>query len=299
MQQNITPPNDQAQVEMNLPIGYVHQHDEAFSHLARGDVIACALIDERDEAMHLVDDILQKLTRLNSMMERYCPVRGKAFELLAGDLIESVSRYSEDFTSHREKIRKKIDGRYWLKVIHASRVTTLMNASAKKKMEDSATSDAPEFAFNAVMGTIQTHYESRMATFVEAGLELFESLDRGFKNNDRICLRKKIIFKGALSGDYWNSYGSAKDRVHDLERILMILDGKDPGGLVYKETAPHLLEEAARAGKSEYNHEYFDAKLYNNGNVHLTFTRFDLVDRFNELLANFHGHTLGKRTAKR
>ncbi len=299
MQQDIKPKNDQTHADMNLPARYLHQHNEAFSHLARGDAIAIALIDERNEAMRLVDDILQKLTRLNSMMEYYCPVRGKAFEQLAGDLIENVSRYSEDFTTHREKIRKKIDGRYWLKVIHASRATTLMNASAKKKMEDSASKDAPEFVFNAVMGTIQTHYENRMTTFVKAGLELFESLDRGFKSNDRICLRKKIIFRGALSGDYWNSYSSAKDRVHDLERIFMILEGKDPGSLVYNETAPHLLEEAARDGKSEYHHEYFDAKLYNNGNVHLTFTRFDLVDRFNEMLANFHGNKLGTRTAKR
>lgn len=299
MQQDIKLQNNQPKAEMNIPTGYIHHHDEPFSHLASGDEIAIALIDERNEAMHLIDDVLQKLTRLNSLMERYCPVRGNVFELLAGDLIENVSRYSEDFTAHREEIRKKIDGRYWLKVIHASRATTLMNASAKRKMEDSASKDAPEFAFNAVMGTIQAHYENRLATFVQAGLELFESLDKGFKSNDRICLRKKIIFRGALSGDYWNSYGSAKDRLHDLERIFMILDGKDPGSLVYRETAPHLLETAAQAGKSEYHHEYFDAKLYNNGNIHLTFTRFDLVNRFNEMLSNFHGSKLGTRTAKR
>lgn len=282
---------------MQRPAEYIHE--ESFAYLATGDGIAVALIEERNQAIELVKEILTRLTKLNTLMTRYCPINGEAYEMLASDLVDNILPYSNNFSSHETSIRKRIDGKYWNKLLTASKCTTLMNTGSKQTVQAAASTDAPEFNYAAVTGTLQYHYENRFNTFVEAGIELFDALPGSYKSNDQFCLRKKIIFSNALFRSGWNHYSTVQNRIHDIERIFMILDRKDPDVLRSHETAPLLMERAKRAHEDTYTNSYFIAVFYKNGNIHLTFTRPDLVDRFNEMLAKYHGNTLGHRKAKR
>ena len=124
------------QIEANLPVEYVHE--EAFDHLTTGDEIATQMLDERDQALLLVDQILNALTQLNTLKKRFCPILGETFEGFAGDVFDSVSANSQHFQEYREVIRKKIDGKYWNTLLDASRCTTLMNASTKKTIQKKA-----------------------------------------------------------------------------------------------------------------------------------------------------------------
>ena len=273
-------------------------HEETFEHLANGDQIAAGLLDERDKAMELVGEILDRFTQLNTLMERYCPIRGKAFVPVVDDVIRTISNYSEDFLAYEEGIRKKIDKRYWRTLLDASRATTLMSASKKDELDKCAEQHAPPFTEHAVIGTLQGHYENRMLTFMDGAVELFQSLCSGFKSNDRICFRSKIILTNTLFSNGWSSFGSERNRVHDLERIFMILDGKDPADLHHQDAAPSLMAEAKRTGLKEFQHAYFKAKMFGNGNIHIVFTRSDLVDKLNSLLESHYGNSLGYRSAK-
>jgi hypothetical protein len=78
----------------------------------------------------------------------------------------------------------------------------------------------------------------------------------------------------------------------DVERTFAVLDGKEPtpGALVSR------IAESRRGGfnphQSYVETPYFRVRCFKNGHAHLWFTRDDLVDKANGVLADYYGEVL-------
>lgn len=281
----------------NMPSSY--SYEESFAYLASGDQVVVDMLNLRGEAIDLATGIINSLDKLNKLLPRECPVQGLAYECLADDVISPFKHSSFSPLSHKDRVVKSIDSRFWGQLLERSKLTTLLNTKDKEAIRSESKTDAPEFVSQAVMATLQASYENRFKTFVNGVVELFESLSSSYKSNDKICLRKKIIIPEAFSGRSWNYYSSGRDRLFDLERVFTILDCKDPTTIPYSSSLPSNLEKAVNDGLSDLKNDYFECTVYGCGNVHVTFLRVDLVERFNGVLEGVKGGDLGFRSAVR
>jgi len=77
--------------------------------------------------------------------------------------------------------------------------------------------------------------------------------------------------------------------LNDLQRVFCFLDNRVDEYKPDIKPIRNAIDEAARKGE-EYN---FNIKLFKNGNAHIKFNRLDLLDKVNELIADYYGATLG------
>ncbi|PWJ81522.1 uncharacterized protein DUF4942 [Pseudaminobacter salicylatoxidans] len=128
----------------------------------------------------------------------------------------------------------------------------------------------------------------------------FSTLDRRFRSHDGFKVGSRVILTYAFSS-YSGSfdYGSTRDTIMDIERTFCILDGRKPN-LAYGGIIGQIDNERRGYGprQSEHHGEYFKVVGYKNGNAHLWFTRDDLVEKVNKLLAEYYGEVIGDGMTK-
>ena len=81
----------------------------------------------------------------------------------------------------------------------------------------------------------------------------------------------------------------------DLERMLMILDGKpvpDNRADVTRRLSDHIHENRH---STSYEDEMFTVKYFQKGTAHITFKRPELVDKLNDIIARHYPGTLASR----
>lgn len=86
-----------------------------------------------------------------------------------------------------------------------------------------------------------------------------------------------------------------RDRLADLERMLMILDGKpipDNRADVTRRLGDHIHENRH---SNRYEDEMFTIKYFQKGTVHITFKRPELVDKLNDIIARHYPAMLYRR----
>ena len=79
------------------------------------------------------------------------------------------------------------------------------------------------------------------------------------------------------------SHGYASDKLNDLDRVFITLDGKP--------FRPRSLESAMAVAFEQmevFENEFYRAKAFRNGNLHLEFKRLDLLEKVNEQIAEFY-----------
>ena len=252
------------------------QHSESFDYLAEGNQILTRAIDNRNEALSLVKDILEKVDKLNSLHETYCPISesGKKDLELAFKLGDSRF-YGSDNHKLFNEVKKDIDTRFWNDVVNNSGITSVMHSKMKEDFKTSISEKTPEFDHENVFGTLSYYTDNRMTVYVEGIINLFKSLDNNFKTNDGIRFRKKIIFNNIFGNYGFCNYGRGSEQIQDLERIFLVMDGIDPSRISFDKWATRRIEKAGRGEETQY--EYFKVKTFLNGNVHLWLTREDLT----------------------
>ncbi|MEQ9153494.1 MAG: DUF4942 domain-containing protein [Bauldia litoralis] len=123
----------------------------------------------------------------------------------------------------------------------------------------------------------------------------FSELDRRFRSHDGFKVGSRVILDRAFDDSgHWNFYTRKRDVLIDIERTFYVLDDeRQPsyGGVV------HAIDNARRgswgARQIEVECRYFRVRIFQNGNMHLWFTRRDLVEQVNKLLAEHYGEVIG------
>lgn len=217
--------------------------------------------------------------------------------------------------------RKLANTRCWHYVVDRCGVAQLMDAEEKKKLdrqlryvpdrprnryevidEEEASKGPPPFTSETVRATIQKFMGDAGMIWRRGIANAFSGLDRRFRSHDGFKVGSRMILtRFANEHGRVDTYGHQSDTFRDIERTFHILDGRDPRHA--RATFLHQVQEERRCGlfdarQSEHDGEYFKVRVFKNGNAHLWFTRDDLVELVNKVLAEYYGEVIGDGQTK-
>jgi hypothetical protein len=189
--------------------------------------------------------------------------------------------------------RKQLDARVWMHVVALTGMSDLMDRTAKEQLDKDLCGSVPEFNEDAARQVFESLLGDAQLIFQRGIARTFGELDRRFKSHDGFKIGSRIILTRVF--DDWGSFNyhsRMRDTMADIERVFAVMDGKkpDPGALA------RAIEEDRRGGwrarQSVTETPYFRIRCFQNGNAHLWFLRDDLVDKVNQVLADYFGEVL-------
>lgn len=189
-------------------------------------------------------------------------------------------------------ITLNIDRGIWRDLMQRSGMLSLMDAQARDQWYNSLEKeDIPEISEANILSTFEQLHQSKGEVFERGVINVFKSLSWDFKTNSPCKFGGKIIVTGLVKYDRWGfglNWGWQRDRLADLERMLMILDGKpvpDNRADVTRRIGD-LIHENGHSNR--YEDEMFAIKYFQKGTAHITFKRPELVDKLNDIIAKHY-----------
>ncbi|EDR2898562.1 DUF4942 domain-containing protein [Salmonella enterica subsp. enterica] len=196
-------------------------------------------------------------------------------------------------------ITRNLDRGIWRDLMERSGMLSLMDARAREQWYNSLEKDdIPAVSEANILSTFEQLHQSKDEVFERGVINVFKSLSWDFKTNSPCQFGSKIIVNGLVKCDRWGyslNWGWQRDRLADLERMLMLLDGKpvpDNRADVTRRLGDHIHEN--RGGNS-YEDGMFKIKYFQKGTAHITFKRPELVDRLNDIIARHYPGALAAR----
>lgn len=155
----------------------------------------------------------------------------------------------------------------------------------------------PPVTIDNVYSTIEKWAGEADMIFRRGIATAFSSLDRRFRSHDGFKIGSRVILTYAFSDSGSMTHGRTWETIRDIERTFSVLDGKKPNynGI---EHVVRMERPGWTRMQSEHEGSYFRIKAFMNGNAHLWFTRDDLVEQVNKLLAEYYGEVIGDGMTK-
>ncbi|RBB97321.1 DUF4942 domain-containing protein [Pseudomonas sp. MWU12-2115] len=234
------------------------------------------LLQARDAALRLIEDarrITQQAAEILGQSGRYLMPCGA---VMADDQVT---------------VRNELDTSMWHRAFDLTGFKQLMDAEAVDEFEKSLSPVPPEFTEATIRATFIDLRMNAVSMFRRGVFNVFRSLSDTYRTNSREPFRigRKVVMASMVTcrcGYPQISYGSynwAPNKLNDLDRVFQTLDGK-----VFQ---PHTLRSAMDLAFEQgevFENDYYRAKAYKNGNLHLEFKRLDLLDKVNEQIAEFY-----------
>ncbi|WP_048796111.1 MULTISPECIES: DUF4942 domain-containing protein [Serratia] len=254
------------------------------------DVICSTSIERivtgRHAALAQIETLIQQLDDISTLTSNIGG--GKANEW-------GVRQYRYDCWLMEKKetamkaIIQNIDRGIWRDLMSKSGMLSLMDAQARDQWYNSLEKDdIPEISEANIASTFEQLHQSKSDVFERGVINVFKSLSWNFKTNSPCKFGNKIIVTGLVKCDRWGfglNWGWQRDRLADLERMLMIIDGKpipDNREDVTRRLNDHIHENRH---STHYEDEMFRIKYFQKGTSHITFKKPDLIDRMNDIVA--------------
>ena len=197
---------------------------------------------------------------------------------------------------------KQLDRAVWRHLIKSTSLDRLMDKTARDAFEKQLRDNPPVATAETCFATMESLLSDAGMIFKRGIAVAFSKLDRRFRSHDGFKIGSRVVLSRAMSQHGgWNYGWGQDDTLRDVERTFCILDSKphperSAGIIGAIDLALKDLGYGARAFTAE--NEYFDVRIFQNGNAHIWFKRRDLVERVNKLLAEFYGDALGDAHAK-
>lgn len=213
-------------------------------------------------------------------------------------LVESGLRGSRSVKGD-EAIRRSIclhaDRDIWQRLMEDTGMLTLMSAAQKKQWSTDLYSDnCPEISLDNVLSTFRQLNASKTETFEQGVIDVFRNLSWDYKSNNPRYLGKRIIIDGVLDnfqGKWYSVRSYGQERINDLARPFWLLDGRTVPDFRVSEGA-QLSNFIQQGGVNSVGElltcDYFTLRVFKKGSAHITFTRPDLVDRVNDIIARHY-----------
>ncbi|EBH1517930.1 DUF4942 domain-containing protein [Salmonella enterica subsp. enterica serovar Pensacola] len=189
-------------------------------------------------------------------------------------------------------ITRNLDRGIWRDLMERSGMLSLMDARAREQWYNSLEKDdIPAVSEANILSTFEQLHQSKDEVFERGVINVFKSLSWNYKSNSPCKFGSKIIVNGLVKCDRWGyslNWGWQRDRLADLERMLMLLDGKpvpDNRADVTRQLDDHIHENR---GSNSYEDGMFKIKYFKKGTAHITFKRPELVDRLNDIIARHY-----------
>lgn len=197
-------------------------------------------------------------------------------------------------------ITHNIDRGIWRDLMKRSGMLSLMDAQARDQWYNSLEKeDIPTVSEANILSTFEQLHQSKSEVFERGVINVFKGLSWDFKSNSPCKFGKKIIVTGLVKCERWGfglNWGWQRDRLADLERMLMILDGKpipDSRADVTRRLGDHIHDNRH---STHYEDEMFSIKYFQKGTAHIIFKRLELVDKLNEIIARHYPGLLAHRS---
>lgn len=189
-------------------------------------------------------------------------------------------------------ITRNIDRSIWKDLMQRSGMLALMDAQARDEWYNSLEKDdIPSVSEENILSTFKQLHHSKGEVFERGVINVFKGLSWDYKSNNPCKFGKKIIVNGLVKHDRWGfglNWGWQRDRLADLERMLMILDGKpvpDNRADVTRRLGDHIHENRH---SNRYEDEMFVITYFQKGTAHIVFRRADLTEKLNDIIARHY-----------
>ncbi|WP_409242189.1 DUF4942 domain-containing protein [Enterobacter hormaechei] len=196
-------------------------------------------------------------------------------------------------------ITHNIDRGIWKDLMKKSGMLSLMDAQARdewyKNLEGE---DIPAVSEANILSTFEQLHQSKGEVFERGVINVFKGLSWNYKTNSPCKFGTKIIVTGLVKCDRWGfglNWGWQRDRLADLERMLMLLDGQpipDNRADVTRRLSDHI---HTNRHSNRYEDEIFAIKYFQKGTAHINFKRPELLDKLNDIIARHYPGALSAR----
>ena len=192
-----------------------------------------------------------------------------------------------------EAYRQQIDARVWMNLLTLTGMEHMMDRTAKADLYRDLCGNVPEVSEDNVWSTLEGLSRDAALIFSRGLAKAFIGLDRRFRSHDGFKLGTRIVLTNVFDEwGYWDWRRGVRDVITDVERVFAVLDGNkpDPKGLI--DAVDKSREAGNGARQSVTEGSYFRIRGFMNGNANLWFTRDDLVEKANKVLADYYGAVL-------
>lgn len=191
----------------------------------------------------------------------------------------------------------------WWRLIEVSQVQKILTTKRWDELYQRIDSnETPEINLETIIELLGMFLDNKNSLAREAVIEAYDLLRpqrTGLKTNRPFLADKVILTEYVeackLGSGCWkvrSFFGRTKEQnLQVIDRAFHLLAGKGiPDG--YKSPLIDAINSTHWSrGESTGSTDYFSYKLYRNGNIHLTFTRADLVNNFNAIAGGAMLHT--------
>lgn len=189
--------------------------------------------------------------------------------------------------------RKYIDACCWVRLLKETGLENIMDRQEREELDAALLSDVPEINAETIRATFERLAGDADLIFKRGLANAFSTLDRRFKSHDAFKLGSRIILTGAFN-DYgaFGYMGRARENMIDVERVFAVLDGRRTDGGAFVDAIKQDRGSFFETRQSETETRYFTVRGFKNGNAHLWFRRDDLVEKANQVLADYYGRVV-------
>jgi len=244
-------------------------------------------------------DAQEALAKANGLLHGISPQSGDSYNRHTRDNEEFYIRPIKvlDEADYMAKVEFITSVNLWAKLIEHTELESIMNRRQKDELRQALITDPPEPTVENIFATLQARFASLNHTLQEGIADAFTALDRRFRSNDTFKFKHRIVLDNALSQfGGWNHGWRYDDTLMDVERIFRFMEDMPP--LPRQLSIVAAVEDATRGSYSTglrqtvIETEYFRVRTWKNGNLHLYFTRKDLLAKVNKALGDFYGNPI-------
>lgn len=193
---------------------------------------------------------------------------------------------------------KELKRRVWQNIVNRLELRKVMSLKRAQELDKQLETGEglPELTASNVLAMLETTLNQAGQFLEEKVLECYENLrPRGYRLSDYKTNQKsaaagvgqKVILTYAVrrsyrrEGGFEVQYGRTQDELRALDQVFHLLDGQPTNGASWAGALCDAISSQTQGGKNSFETKYFRGRCFGNGNLHLEFTRADLVARFN------------------
>ncbi|HVJ35175.1 MAG TPA: DUF4942 domain-containing protein [Terriglobia bacterium] len=189
-----------------------------------------------------------------------------------------------------DAVMKTLDAQAWQYLMNESGLMSFMDAKTRDKWREAISRrEFPEMTAEAIKGTFADLYAKRAEMFEQGVINCYRRLSWDYKTNQPFKFGKRIIINYLVDRFGFANY-RVTDELDDLVRVFAVIDGKPEPD--HRDGMSAKVREAVRGEGKALATDYFTVKIFKKGSGHITFTRPDLVNAMNRILAKHHPHAL-------
>lgn len=191
----------------------------------------------------------------------------------------------------REHASRRIDAEAWAYLLDQTGLRSFFDSKAKEEWRDAIEKlTTPPLTAENIEATFAGLYEQRHEIMERGILATFRRLSWSYKTNSPVAFGKRIIVTGVThdNGRYTHHFGC--DSLDDLVRALAYVDGKPEPD--HRTAIRCQIDRVLRDEQPRLELDYFELRLFKNGNAHVIFNTPALVEKLNGILRKHYPNAL-------